>query len=254
MANRERVSLQKLQTAGFIDGTYEFTDCRTENTDFEGRAQDAVPAFIANLTDQETGEIKVGAWKAGNAADWEADGEGFLPVGDKTLISDKSKYGQFWMSCKDAGFDEKEMDTSVKVFEGMVAKLIPIENVYKGLKDEETGEDAKSRNVIVERIEKLPYETKKKGGKKEGAKKESKGSDIGEKDLEAADTFVLGQLAEAGEGGVSKNALFKAAFADEAFKGAKTNQTMAKLIHSDEYLNSDGRPFVYSDGIVRMAD
>jgi len=256
---KEKVSFNptNITTAGFIDDvTVKFVNCRAENTDYEGRGSMIIPAFVADLQDpDDENNVQTQYWKAGDPEHWEADENGFAAIGTKTKLNGKSKFVQFVLSCVNSGFDAEKIENDVTVFEGMVAHVISIEETYKGLKNDD-GTDRTGNNLIVDRIEVLPYEkskgkTSKKsgGGKKETAVESDGGVGGGDANADAAIAFVMGKLAEAGEDGVAKKDLFKQAFADPDLKKAKINQDVSKLVYMDEFLSSG--PWTYEDGIVK---
>ena len=260
MSEENRVSFNpdNVSSGAFIDDiVVKFTNCRTEVTDYEGRAKTAVPAFVADLMDPEDDSVEalIGYWKAGDATAWGVDDNGFVPIGKSEQLNEKSKFIQFVISCVNSGFDAEKIENDVSVFEGMIAHVITIEETYKDLKDEETGKDVKSQIVIVDRIDELPYKTKGKG-KGKGGKKDKKAADKSKTDAsDDADTivsatqFVMDALSNAGDDGIPKKELSKLAFTSKDISG-DLQKEIIKLTYSDEFLDDEGRPWTYEDGIL----
>jgi hypothetical protein len=264
MSDKERVSFNpdNVSSGGFIDDiVVEFTNCRTEVTDYEGRAQTAVPCFIADLKDPEAdadaeGAVQIAYWKAGDPEAWDTDGEGFIPIGKPEKLNEKAKFIEFVQSCVSSGFDAEKVGNDVTIFEGMVAHVIDIETVYDDLKDEETGESVKVHNIIVDRIETFPYKDSKKAAKGKGkdkAKAKVKKDDGGDKILEKAVDFVTDLLTaeDALEDGYPKKELPKKCFT--IMKGDKDAKAIVKFLYSDDFLGDEERPWSYEDGIVSIA-
>ena len=264
MSEENRVSFNPDNVSGgaFIDDiVVKFTNCRTEVTDYEGRAKTAVPAFVADLMDPEDDSVEalIGYWKAGDATAWGVDDNGFVSIGKSEQLNEKAKFIQFVISCVNSGFDADKIENDVSVFEGMIAHVITIEETYKDLKDEETGKDVKSQIIIVDRIDELPYKTKKKkaGGKKD-TKKAADKSKTGASDdadtIVSATQFVMDALSvakEKGDDGIPKKELSKLAFTSKEISG-DLQKEIIKLTYSDEFLDDEDRPWNYEDGILSM--
>ena len=262
MSDKERVSFNpdNVSSGGFIDDIIvEFTNCRTEVTNYEGRAETSVPCFIADLKDPEADAdaedaVQTAYWKAGDPEAWDADGEGFIPIGKPEKLHESSKFIQFVLSVVDSGFDPEKVLNDVTIFEGMVAHVIDIETTYDDLKDEETGDPVKVHNIIVDRIEVFPY---KDGKKKAAAKPKGKAKDKKDKKAPADDAildktvdFVLGLLTDenAPEEGYTKKELPKKCFI--LMKGDEDIKAVVKFLYSDEFLGDEERPWTYEDGII----
>ncbi len=258
MSEENRVSFNPDNVSGgaFIDDiVVKFTNCRTEVTDYEGRAKTAVPAFVADLMDPEDDSVEalIGYWKAGDATAWGVDDNGFVSIGKSEQLNEKAKFIQFVISCVNSGFDADKIENDVSVFEGMIAHVITIEETYKDLKDEETGKDVKSQIIIVDRIDELPYKTKKKkAGSKKDTKKAADKDKTGtsaDSDTIAATQFVMDALDKAGDVGIPKKELSKLAFTSKDISG-DLQKEIIKLTYSDEFLDDEKRPWSYEDGIL----
>jgi hypothetical protein len=265
------------------DVTAEWTSCRFVMWDYQGKRSEDSPALCVKMTDPD-GEEHVQYWSAGSASDWipSEDGTMLIKVGNASGIRNSTNLALLLNSLTAAGFPPDKLSTDVSVLEGMIAHMVRVAAPErKGLKREKDSK-YEAQVLVVESIEKLPWEKKtaaqKAGGgsaakaskatagkgasaaakakaaaaKKKAEAAEAEADDDGDVDLETeVQDAILGILAEAGEGETVRKAklptlVFKA-LASSANKAAAV-----KLASSEEFLSAEDRPWVYADGELMM--
>jgi hypothetical protein len=188
-------------------------------------------------------------WSCGGRDRWDAspDGKKLVAKGAAVKLSPKSNVGIFLASLKNAGYPMDKMDhTDVGAsLDGMECHIqrVPQEGEFAKSKMED-GREFTRTIVTVTKIHKLPWEKKK--ATKAKAKKGKKPSADLEKKVEE---FVAMSLAENPEGVMKKN-LTKPVFNE--FEADDRNAALA-LVFDDGWLGDDDRPWVYEDGIVKIA-
>ena len=187
---------EEMVAGGFLDGqTVTWSNCHTEMFDYGGNsAFPTTPAFSVNYI-TEDGEEYEQKYTVGKAEDWEVneDETGFNYIGSGSgQLSKNSNFGKLIMSLIDAGFDPELISDDVSVFEGIVTKLISIEQ------QQGRNQQRKPRPILLvdEVLEDAP-----KSGKKEtkpASKKADKSEESNKDTIAEAQEVVMELLANAG--------------------------------------------------------
>jgi len=233
------------------DAVVEFTGCGFVMFDYQGKA-DPAPAFGTELVDIDGGDPTKQYWTVGKAKDWmpSDDGKTLVAVGSATALNNNSNFALLMASIVNAGFPEDKIGDDISVFNGMVAHVHRVAAPKRsGLSGGSVGPDGQKREqtvLVVDTIEKLPWERKKgKGAPK--TKKKGKAKSKAPVD-DAAVEFVMGVLADKG-GEVAKKELPRLAITG---LDADIRNAVVKLVYDDGWLGDDDRPWGYADGVVSL--
>ena len=149
---------------------------RVEMFDYGGTQQDAVPALHWQLKDVETEEVYDQYWSVGAAKDWvpSEDGKELLPVGGQTALKKSSNVMVMLEYLLSSGFPADKLGDDVSVLEGLQCHMIRIPAPKRsGLPEKQkTGDDGKAFEktvLVVDRIDKFPWEKAAPKGKPAGA-------------------------------------------------------------------------------------
>jgi hypothetical protein len=187
-------------------------------------------------------------WSCGGRAKFEAAPEGNKLVAKSASVklSPKSNAGIFFASLLNSGYPEDKMEPSdiAGTLNGLECHIqrVPQEGEFAKGKREDGSEFTRTI-VTVTKIHKLPWEKQK-------ATKKTKKSKEPSSELETeVEGFVVSALADNPEGVPKKN-LTKPVF--NKFDGDDRNPALA-LVFDDEWLGADARPWIYEDGIIKIA-
>lgn len=189
-------------------------------------------------------------WSAGKADDWQPskDGLTLVSIGSAKGLNKGSNLGIFLISIIEAGFPEDKLDDDCSIFEGMEAHFVrvpaPKRNVVAQPRAD--GKTFEQTILVVDKIVKMPWESKKTAGKATGkaAAATEAGTDVGQL---AVDT-VMELLAEAG-GSVTKAELSKAVFAK--MKTDPNRNAIVQMVYKDEWLGDD-KPWAFDGKTISM--
>ncbi len=124
----------------FEEGVYEWTNCRWEEYDYNGRAPRAVLALAVDLVGED-GEVHDQRWSAGDLKHFapSEDGSDLLQVGSRETLTNSTNVYDLMKSLLDAGFPEDRFDQIGSKVAG-----------YNGLRTYIVWRDQKSREGLAE--------------------------------------------------------------------------------------------------------
>ena len=232
--------------------------------DYDGKA-DPVPA-LEIMFDTGDKELIKQCWSMGKVTDWQPskDGHKLVPIGKATGIVRTSNGGMFFESMVNAGVPADLLsDGDISKIEGMELHVIRVDVKREGLQLREG--QRQPQVLIVDKLISLP------GGEKSGKGTSKRGkaatpavakaaspattpvtsSSASTDDETIAVEAVQGVLA-ANDGEITRSALLKQVL---AFVQDKTGDTtlakrITKLAYDNAFLDADGRPWMYADGVL----
>lgn len=234
-------------------------------TDYGGKSSMVRPAAHLVLEEPD-GEIHDDQfWSCGKAEDWvpSDDGKYLIPTGLKTQIHKSSNLGMFLQSLMDCGFPADKFDADIGFLVGLEAHFQQVDTGREKKKSKDGTREYADTALCVAEIFNFPWE--KKGGKSGGGKTAKKtapkkapkaqADDEGGRDgdLESeAMTVIMGIVAESGDDGIVKKALATAIMQAREGEDQKVTNKILKLAFSDAFLEGDGVPWTYEDGVLTM--
>ena len=158
-------------TAGGLvsDITAEVVESKFASWDYNGTQPEPVPAMKWGMKDVDSGEEHEQYWSVGAAKDWvpSADGKSLIPTGSQTSLKKGSNGVMVLESIVNSGFPEDKIGTDISVFQGMVCHMVRIPAPVRGglaKKPRADGKDYEATVLVVDRIDKFPWEAKKPAG------------------------------------------------------------------------------------------
>lgn len=225
--------------------------------DFQGKAEPA-PCLILNII-REDGSDAVEALSAGKAADWEPheDGIALLPIKDPAPegINVNTKTMKFLNSLVNAGFPSPELRKGdISILDGLGFHAVRVAGDYKDMQGREGRRDITVLNVA--KINYLPGEKRKRGGKKTSGKASedaAKAEELSAKDAEieeAATNALMELLTEDGQVEVKSipTKIWK------KLQNISNKNAVIKKAYDSAFLSRDGMPWEVDSGIVKLPD
>ena len=267
---------------GAPDGMYDFGNCRFMRTNYNGKLDEEVTVFAADLLDAE-GEEHPEMWTVGHddlrpSTDGETEAEEgpyLINIGDARGVNNNSKFGRLVASLGLAGFEDDKFDGSAPAFNGMNAEMVNEEVTYKAFKKkggkkgekEGDGQDQKRTVLIVKSINRFPWDAPAKptakgkpGAAKPGAASKpattnkAAGKPAPEVDEEISNEvmeMMLEVLEEKG-GSVSKSALAGIAF--KKLAKSPNRSAIVKLLGNAEFLGAEDNPWVFDGTTISLPE
>ena len=247
----------------------EWVDVKFVMFDYAGKAQ-AVPALSVGLKDVDTDEVVEQCWSMGKASDWmpAPDGKSLIKVGKADSLGKNSNGMLLLTSLLNAGFDEAKISDDITVLSGMVAHMIRVPAPErKGLAKTVSAEGREQTILIVDKIERMPWEKPEKGAKAGVAGKGKGKAKTAEKapanvpqasdvdpatdDIEGRAINLVMELISEGDGSCTKKELMAKGF--QRMKDDPDRQTILnKFVFQDAWLGSEGVPWTLEAGVVSM--
>lgn len=253
-----------LEGGGLIDDVdVVFTEARFEMFDYNGKADEPIPAL--KITIDCAGDESVQYYSMGRSQDWmpSDDGTQLMAVGSATAIRMSTNGGIFLTSLVDSGFPAEKLGDDISVLDKLEAHMIQVPEPSRNLKKTKEQEEREKKYgpktiLVVNGINKLPWEKSKPKGKagkpktktkpkstpKKTKKVETPAADTGGDISERLTEYIVGILAE--EGSVAKKDLPQKIFAE--FNDDPDKASMVKTAFDDEFLEAG--PWTYDDGLL----
>lgn len=239
------------------DAVVKWTECEFVEWDYNGKSPNPVAAFRVAMEDED-GEEHEQYFSCGSAEDWEPsdDGKELVPIGRASGINKGCNFAILIGSLIEAGFPEDKIGNNCSVFEGMVARMVRVPAPKRsGLirAPRADGKEYEPTNLVVDTIEKLPWEggKGKKGSGKSGGKgkttKKDVTPDVEEDEIDDLATETVMEVLEENPKGLDKKKLSAAVF--KALKGNANRNAVVQKVYDDDFLN-DG-PWTYEKGVVK---